>query len=111
MIFYLAYFTLMPLAFFGTLGTAHGPMVNRKLKLLQDLSNEFDEEYFTTERERPTRNKERFERLERIQSIHLMTQGFQVWPWDQGSIRLFALANGPIAVTTGATVAIEVFVL
>lgn len=104
-VFYLAYFVLSPMAFFGTLATAHGPMLKNKQALLQEISSEFDENYFG-DTANISIDEERFERLKRIQSVHEMTQGFHVWPWDPSSIRIFTLVNSPIVVTVIAVLGV-----
>ena len=109
LIFYVAYFTLSPVAFFGTLGTAHGPMSKRKLALLQSLSDEFDNHYAGDQTDNPLDNPDNYQRLQRIRAMHLMTQGFQAWPWDPGSVRLFALVNGPFVAATATAIVIEIF--
>lgn len=106
-VFVIAYTLMSPLAFFGTLGTAHGSMLKRKHDLLGRLSTEFDRQYKEVygNPEEVAKDKDSFDHLERIQSVHRITEAFQVWPWDPDSVRRFAIVNVPFTATTVITIA------
>ena len=84
-------------------------MSKRKLALLQSLSDEFDKTYTGDQKDNPLDNQYNYQRLQRIQAMHSMTQGFQAWPWDPGSVRLFALVNGPFFFAMATAIVIEIF--
>ena len=108
----LAYFVFAPLAFFGTLGTAHGPMRDIKLRDLRRLSNRFNAEYRYVHDNLQGEAKEindGFARVEQVHKLHRLTDEFPVWPWDLGSIRRFvsAVIGFPLISSVLGAVAIE----
>ena len=107
-----AYVVFAPLIFFGTLGTAHGPMKAKKKAYLEQLSANFNDEYEAVH-EKEVRGKgddDRFQRLKRLRELHEMAEAFPVWPWDPGSIRRFIAAVSSPLVIVFVTVAIQALV-
>ncbi len=85
-----SYVVVAPLAFFGTLSSAHWKMRETKNEWLKDLSDQFIKEYPTSLKNTQGKGaRYRFENLKRITELHKMTKEFPVWPWDMATIQQF----------------------
>ena len=101
------YVVMAPVAFFGTLWTAHRPMREQKSKMLAQLSDEFNKDHKQALTGDPSELDDRIRRLRHVHQLHEMTDAFPVWPFDTKSVRWFgAVVSSPLAVAavTGAKV-------
>ena len=101
------YVALAPLAFFGTLGSAHGPMWNVKARQLLHLSDRFAQDYAVIHEELDNDTEDMRRRIDRLQQVHAVygiTERFPVWPFDWASLRLFAGAVSSPLILTAATI-------
>lgn len=108
------YVIFAPLSFFGTLWTAHKAMREEKDRQLANLSGQFTRDIkFVQDQANGDIDEvnRRFERLERVQSLHRIAAAFPVWPFDMASIRQFAAASTSPIVLTGGTILVQVYLL
>ena len=104
------YLVLSPAMFFGTLATAHAPMQQVKNEQLERLSRQFNRDYLFVHRRINALDegyRQRFDRLQRVDTLYRTTAAFPVWPFDMSSLRTFGAVFSSPLLLTGTTIAIQ----